>query len=119
MFARRPARHVEPDLTDDLQGRQRINPINLRQVDSGHCVEIFVDVKAGSLPLARAPLAGGRRLRRFDLHVRHKRLETRFNLRLTRPQLLLNKLILLKGLVHNAKRCSARQCPSKAVAIVA
>ena len=79
MCARRPARHVEPDLTAHLQGRQRINPINLRQVDPGHRVEILVDVKAWSLPLARAPCAGRRRLRRFDLHVRHKRLETRVN----------------------------------------
>ena len=54
MYARRPACHVEPDLTDDLQGRQRINTINLRQVAPSRRVEILMDVKARRLPLARA-----------------------------------------------------------------
>ena len=106
MLARRPAGHVEPDLTDHLQGRQRINPINLRQVHPSHRVQIPVDIKAWSLSLARAPLAGRRRLRRFDFHVCHKRLETLFDLRLTRPQLLLQKLILLKGLLQRKEMLS-------------
>jgi hypothetical protein len=59
MFARRPARQVEPDLTDHLQGRQCINAIILRQVDPSHRIEIYVDVKAWSLPLTRAPFAAG------------------------------------------------------------
>ena len=54
MCACRPACHVEHDLTDDLQGRQRINTINLRQVAPSHRVEILMDVKARRLPLARA-----------------------------------------------------------------
>jgi len=95
MFARWPARHVEPTLTDHLQGRQRLNPINLPQVDPRHRGERRVDVKAGSLPLARAPWAGQRRLRRVDLHGCPKRLETRLNLLLTRLQLLLQKRLLL------------------------
>jgi hypothetical protein len=57
-----------------------------------------MDIKAWGVTLARAPFACRRRPRGVDLHVRHKRLETRFNLRLTCPQLLLQKLILLKGL---------------------
>ena len=99
MFARRPARHVEPDLTDDLEGCQRINPINLRQVNPGHRVEIPVNIKAWGVTLARAPFAGRRRRRGINRHVRHKRQETRFNLRLTCLQLLLQKRILLKGLL--------------------
>ena len=106
MFARRPARHVEPDLTDHLQGGSRINPINLCQVDPGHRVEIRVDVKAWRLPLARAPFAGRRRLRQFDFHVCHKRLETRVNLLLTRLQLLLQKRILLQGLLSRKEMLS-------------
>ena len=54
----------------------------------------------------RAPCAGRRRLRRFDLHVPHKRLETRFNLRLTRLQLLLQKLLLLQGVLQRTARRS-------------
>jgi len=103
MLARRPARHVEPDRTDHLQGRSRIDPIDLRQVHPSHRVEIPVDVKAGSLLLARAPFACACRLRRFDLHMCHKRLETCFNLRLTRLQLLLQKRILLQGLLQRTK----------------
>jgi hypothetical protein len=108
MVARRPAPHVEPDLTDHLQGCQRINAINLRQVDPGHRVEIRVDVKAGSLPLARAPCAGRCHLRRFDLYVRHTRLETCLNLLLPRLQLLLKNLVLPRA-CRSAKRCAARQ----------
>ena len=99
MFARRPARHVEPDLTDDLESCQRINPINLRQVDPSHRGKIPVDIKVWGVTLACAPLACRRRRRGVDVHMRHKRLETRFNLRLTRLQLLLQKLILLQGLL--------------------
>jgi hypothetical protein len=59
-----------------------------------------MDIKAWRVTLARAPFACRRRPRGVDLHVRHKRLETRFNLLLTRLQLLLQKLILLKGLLQ-------------------
>jgi hypothetical protein len=48
----------------------------------------------------RTPFAGRRRLRRFDFHMCHKRLETRVNLLLARLQLLLQKLILLQGLLQ-------------------
>ena len=106
MFARRPARHVEPDLTDDFESRQRINPINLRQVDPRHRGQIPVDIKAWGVPLTCAPLACRRRRRGVDLHLRHKRLETRFNLRLTRLQLLLQKRILLKGLLQRKEMLS-------------
>jgi hypothetical protein len=41
-----------------------------------------------------------------------------FNLRLTGPQLLLHKLIRLQDLLQR-KEMLARQCPSKALAIVA
>ena len=99
MFARRPARHVEPDLTDDLESCQRINPINLRQVDPSHRDKIPVDIKVWGVTLACAPCACRRRRRGVDVHLRHKRLETRFNLRLTRLQLLLQKLLLLQGLL--------------------
>ena len=100
MLARRPAGHVKPALTDHLQGCQRINPIHLRQVHPSHRVQIPVDIKAWRLSRARAPLAGRRRLRRCDFHVCHKRLETPFDLRLTCLQLLLQKRILLKGLLQ-------------------
>jgi hypothetical protein len=99
MFARRPARHVEPDLTDDLESCQRINPINLRQVDPSHRGKISVDIKVWSVTLACAPFAGRRRRRGVDVHRRHQRLETRCNLRLTRLQLLLQQLILFQGLL--------------------
>src|SRR5262245_1280880 len=100
MFACRPARHVESDLTEHLQGRQLIHAITLPQDNTGQRTAIHVDVKAWSLLLARAPFAGRCRLRRSALHVCHKRLETPFNLRPTRPPLLLNKLILLEGLLQ-------------------
>ena len=99
MFARRPACHIESNLTDHLQGRQRINPINLRQVDPRHRGKIPVDIKAWGVPLACAPLACRRRRRAVDVHLRHTRLETRVNLLLTRLHLLLQKLILLQGLL--------------------
>ena len=69
MYARRPACHVEPDLTDDLQGRQRINTINLRQVAPSHRVEILMDVKARRLPLGIAlACEDGAQGRVSDLH---------------------------------------------------
>ena len=118
MFACRPTRHVEPDLADHLQGCQRINPINLRQVNPGHRVEIHVNITAWGVTLARAPLAGRRRRRGINLHVRHKRQETRVNLRLTCLQLLLQKRILLQGLLSR-KESSSPPVPFKALAMVA
>jgi hypothetical protein len=106
MFARRPAGHIESNLTDPLQGRQRINPIKLRQVDPGHRGTIPVDIKAWGVTLACAPFACRHRRRGVDLHVRHKRPETRVNLRLTRRQLLLQKLRLLQGLLSGKKMLS-------------
>ena len=106
MLARRPAGHVKPDLPDHLQGRQRINPINLRQVNPSHRVQIPVHIKAWGVTLACAPFACRRRRRGVDVHMRHKRLETRFNLRLTRLQLLLQKLILLQGLLQRKEMLS-------------
>jgi hypothetical protein len=100
MFARRPARHVEPDLTDDLESCQRIHPIHLRQVDPGHRGKIPVDIKAWGVTLACAPFACRRRWRGVDVHMRHTRLETHVNLRLTRLQLLLQKRLRLKGLLQ-------------------
>ena len=99
MFARRPARQVEPDLTDDLESCQRINPLNLRQVDPRHRGKIPVDLKGWGVTLAGAPFACRCRRRGVDVHRRHKRLETRLNRRLTRLQLLLQKLLLLQGLL--------------------
>jgi hypothetical protein len=107
MCARRPARYVEPDLTDDLESGQYINPINLRQVDPSHCDKIPVDITAWGVTLACAPFACRRRRRGVDVHMRHKRLETRFNLCLTRLHLLLQKLILLQGLLSCKERRSA------------
>ena len=107
MFARRPARHVEPDLTDDLESCQRINPINLCPVDPSHRDKIPVDIKGWGVTLACAPFACRRRRRGVDVHIRHKRLETRFNLRLTRLQLLLQKLLLLQGLLEGKEMFSA------------
>lgn len=107
MFAHRPARPVEPDLTDDLESCQRSKPINLRQVDPSHRGKIPVAIKVWGVTLACAPLACRRRRRGDDVHMRHKRLETRFNLRLTRLQLLLQKLILLQGLLSCKEMLSA------------
>jgi hypothetical protein len=63
---RRPAGHGTPDLTAHLQGRQRLQPIHRRQAHPRHRVQSPVAIQAGRLALARAPLAGRRRLRRFD-----------------------------------------------------
>jgi hypothetical protein len=99
MFARRPARHIAPELTDDLESCQRINPINLRQVDPSHRGTISVDITVWGVTLACAPFAGRRRRRGVDVHMRHTRLETRCNLRLTRLPRLLQQRILLQGLL--------------------
>src|SRR5262245_56861178 len=99
MCARRPARHVEPDLTDDLESCQRINPINLGQVAPSHRDKIPVDIKGWGVTLACAPLACRRRRRGVDVHLRHTRLETRFHLLLTRLPRLLQKLLRLQGLL--------------------
>ena len=98
MVARRPARPVEAALPAHLQGRQGLHPIHLRPVDPRQRGQIPGDIKAGGGTLACAPLAGRRRQRGVDLHVRHKRLETRVNLRLTRWQRLLQNLLLRQGL---------------------
>ena len=98
MVAWRPARHSEPALTAHLQGRQRLNPINRRPVAPRHRGTRPVDIKAWGVPRACAPLAGRRRPRGVDVPRRHKRLETRCNLRLTRLPLPLHKLLLLHGL---------------------
>ena len=66
MFARRPARHVQPNLAEDLQSAQAIDAINLRQVDSGHRLEIRVDLKGWGVTLACAPFPGRRRPRRLQ-----------------------------------------------------
>ena len=107
MFARRPARHVEPDLTDNLESCQRIHPITLRQVDPSHRGKRPVDIKIWGVTLACAPFACRCRRRGVDVHLRHTRLETRFNLRLTRLQLLLQKRILLQGLLEGKAMLSA------------
>ena len=106
MLARRPAGHVKPDLPDHLQGRQRSNPIHLRQVNPSQRGKIPVHIKAWGVTLACAPFACRRRRRGVDVHMRHKRLETRFNLRLTCLQLLLQKLILLQGLLQRKEMLS-------------
>src|SRR5919106_5285348 len=100
MLARRPAGHVEANLTDDLQSAEAVDSINLGQVDPRHRIEIGVDVKTRGITLARTPFAYRSRQRRSNLRFRNKRLETRFNLGITPLQLLLNKLILIDGLLQ-------------------
>ncbi len=55
MFARRPARPVELDLTDDLEGGQRIHPIHLRRVDPSHRGKRPVDIAVGGVRAVGVP----------------------------------------------------------------
>src|SRR5207244_12694799 len=68
---------------------------------SCHRLERRVDLKVWGVALACAPFPGRRRLRRLHLRRRDKRLETRFNLLITRSQLLRNTLILLNRLLQS------------------
>ena len=90
-----------------FKGCQRINPINLRQVDPGHRVEIHVNIKAWGVTLARAPFAGRRRRGGSTSTCvtnvwRHASICV-----ITRLQLLLQKLILLNGLLQGKEMLRA------------
>jgi hypothetical protein len=98
LCARRPARPGAPALPAHLQGRARLAPSHRRQGTPGPRVARLVAGKAGSLPRARAPLAGRRRRRRCDCHGGHQRLATRVQLRRTRRPLRLPTLLLRQGL---------------------
>jgi len=99
MFARRPARHGEPARTEDLESGQRLNPLNLCQVAPRHRDTRPVDIQGWGVTRTCAPFACRRRRRGGDVPRRHNRLETRVNRRLTRLPLLLQKRLLLQGLL--------------------
>src|SRR5918992_1431368 len=99
MLTRWPARHIETNLTDDLQSAEAVDPINLGEVDPRHRIEIRVYVKARRVAPALGPFSYRSQWGRPHLSVRDKRLETGFNLLITCLQLLLNKIILLHRLL--------------------
>ena len=107
MVARRPTCHIASHLTDPLQGRQRLHSIHLRPVAPRHRGKIPMAIKTWGVALAGAPLACRRRRRGVALPVRHQRLATRVKLRLTRRPRLLQKLLLLQGLLEGKALRSA------------
>lgn len=63
MLLRRPARHVEADLTNDLQGAMGIDAFNAGEIDAGDAEEVRTSIK-GWFVTMRLAFAGhlGQRL---------------------------------------------------------